>query len=59
MGCAMAWCCYWIGHSVWVVGDAAFGKRMPGWWYRLYSTFMVWSDYWQGDGERGPWQKID
>lgn len=56
---SMAWLCYWIGHSIWKVGDVALGKHMPGWWYRTYSAFMVWSDYWQGDAEHGPWRKVD
>jgi len=49
---AMPWLCYGIGHAIWLVGDR---MPMPGWWYRLYSRFMVWSGYWQGDGGNGPW----
>lgn len=55
----MAWSCYWVGHCVWKVGDMILGKHMPGGWYRIYSTCMVWSDYWQGDTTHGPWKAVE
>lgn len=25
------------------------------WLYRPYCNLMLWSDYWQGDTDKGPW----
>ena len=44
----MAWTCYWAGHVTYLVVG-----------YRLYSRLMVWSDWWQGDTEHGPWKPAD
>jgi len=45
---AMAWICFWIG-------DMAY-RCQWGW---LHQRAMVWSDWWQGDTDKGPWKATD
>ena len=45
---AMAWLCYWIGVVTW---------RCHLW--NIYQDTMRWSDWWQGETDRGPWRAAD
>ena len=45
---AMAWICFWIG-------DAAYRCHLNA----LHQRAMVWSDWWQGDTDKGPWRPMN
>lgn len=44
----MAWLCYWIG-------EAAYHCRL----WSAHQRCMLWSDWWQGDTDHGPWKSGD
>jgi hypothetical protein len=52
----IAWACYWAG-DIWWRGTEWLCNWFE-WPYVVYQRLMCWSDYWQGDGEDGPWREL-